>query len=139
MNIKTVLEKALTERFSANLIIKGLVSIVEKETDSYIFEKYKNEIFNDGGNKYSLFGVFSRVHTYGDAMATSVTITLTFMSNSKLSKKHSEAMDAMKALYKAQKYLPYSGHKIPLWHQFRYELETNDVLGRNINLEINKK
>ena len=139
MKLRNVLEKAIADRFSANLIVCGSIEILKKQTNIFVFDKYKNTILNDGENQYALFAVFSSAYTHTDSMNASFDIMLTFVSTAKLSKKHSDALSAMKALYNKQKYVDRSAHKIPLWHQLRYNIELNDVFDRNINLEISVK
>lgn len=135
MNIKQLLSDSLEERFKAGCVIKELEEMIREMAKEKTFKKYKNHKITRNELEFELFDVSTRfdILYLNDKK---VTITLIYTVCSKLPKDKSDRLKRFKEHYRKMGWAEECNLKIPIWQEFIYEVELDNVLNDTINLTV---
>lgn len=141
MELITLFENALIERFKANCVVEELTKRIQNLVKDKVHKKYKSDTFNRDGYEFSLLGVEALFYSYKeDCAIRSVKITLNYIVNpsyNKLPKVKREKLLYVKNRYFDHKtFVDFCDYKIKLWDSFHYEISLNEILSGNYNLQL---
>jgi len=141
MEIITLFENALIERFKADCVVEALTKRIQDLVKNKVHKKYQSDKFNRDGYEFSLLGVDALFYSYKeDCTIRSVKITLDYIVNpeyNKLPKAKREKLLYVKNRYfEWKKFVDFCDYKIKLWDSFHYDVPLNEILSGNFNLQL---
>lgn len=138
MELISVLQEQLKNRFVANKVIKAITNDVKLKTKELILKKYKDEILLKYGLEFELFDVkvFFSYYESDDLSIKKIEATLIYCCISKLPKHKREKLEEAKKIFSEHQYMPYSNYDIPIWEELKYDLDLKNILKEEINLKI---
>ena len=136
-HLHNFLLESLKERFKANAVVEELEKQIIDIAERKIYDKYISQSIFRNDMEFELYGVNASFHTYSDSIRIrEVEVTLSYTCKSKLPKSKRDRLSEAKKEYGKFKRLPFSYHKVPIWHEFHYSLNLSHVLEGTFNLII---
>ena len=138
MEIVSILNEQIKNRFIANSAIEAINEKVKSITKELILKKYKEQKFIKNGLEFELYEVLVDFNNWrSDSLSISkIEIELVYFCVSKLPKNKRERLEKAKEYLLKHKRLEWNNFEIPIWIGFRYALELKNVLDGNVNLRI---
>jgi hypothetical protein len=138
MEIVSILNEQIKNRFIANSAIKAINQKVKLITKEFILKKYKEKKFIKNGLEFELNEVLVDFNNWrSDSLSISkVEIQLVYFCISKLPKNKRERLEKAKEYLLKHERLEWNDYKIPIWIGLNYTLELESVLEGNVNLKI---
>jgi hypothetical protein len=138
MEIVSILNEQIKNRFIANSAIEAINEKVKSITKEFILKKYKEKKFIKNGLEFELIEVLVDFNNWrSDSLSISkIQIELAYFCISKLPKHKRERLEKAKEYLLKHKRLDWNTYDVPIWTGLNYTLELKDVLEGNINLRI---
>ena len=138
MEIVSILNEQIKNRFIANSAIEAIDEKVKSITKEFILKKYKEKKFIKNGLEFELIEVLVDFNNWrSDSLSISkIQIELAYFCISKLPKHKRERLEKAKEYLLKHKRLDWNTYDVPIWTGLNYTLELKDVLEGNINLRI---
>ena len=138
MEIVSILNEQIKNRFIANSAIEAINEKVKLITKEFILKKYKEKKFIKNGLEFELIEVLVDFNNWrSDSLSISkIQIELAYFCISKLPKHKRERLEKAKEYLLKHKRLDWNTYDVPTWTGLNYTLELKDVLEGNINLRI---
>ena len=138
MEIVSILNEQIKNRFIANSAIEAINEKVKSITKEFILKKYKEKKFIKNGLEFELIEVLVDFNNWrSDSLSISkIQIELAYFCISKLPKHKRERLEKAKEYLLKHKRLDWNTYDVPIWTGLNYSLELKDVLEGNINLRI---
>ena len=138
MEIVSILNEQIKNRFIANSAIEAINEKVKSITKEFILKKYKEKKFIKNGLEFELYEVLVDFNNWrSDSLSISkIEIELVYFCVSKLPKNKRERLEKAKEYLLKHKRLEWNNFEIPIWIGLRYTLELKNVLDGNVNLRI---
>ena len=138
MEIVSILNEQIKNRFIANSAIEAINEKVKLITKEFILKKYKEKKFIKNGLEFELIEVLVDFNNWrSDSLSISkIQIELAYFCVSKLPKHKRERLEKAKEYLLKHKRLDWNTYDVPIWTGLNYTLELKDVLEGNINLRI---
>lgn len=138
MEIVSILNEQIKNRFIANSAIEAINEKVKSITKELILKKYKEKKFIKNGLEFELIEVLVDFNNWrSDSISISkIQIELAYFCISKLPKQKRERLEKAKEYLLKHKRLEWNNYEIPIWIGLNYTLELKDVLDGNVNLRI---
>jgi len=138
MEIVSILNEQIKNRFIANSAIEAINEKVKSITKELILKKYKEQKFIKNGLEFELYEVLVNFNNWrSDSLSISkIEIELVYFCVSKLPKNKRERLEKAKEYLLKHKRLEWNNFEIPIWIGLRYNLELKNVLDGNVNLRI---
>ena len=138
MEIVSILNEQIKNRFIANSAIEAINEKVKSITKEFILKKYKEKKFIKNGLEFELIEVLVDFNNWrSDSLSISkIQIELAYFCISKLPKHKRERLEKAKEYLLKHKRLDWNTYDVPIWIGLRYNLELKNVLDGNINLRI---
>ena len=138
MEIVSILNEQIKNRFIANSAIEAINEKVKLITKEFILKKYKEKKFIKNGLEFELIEVLVDFNNWrSDSLSISkIQIELAYFCISKLPKHKRERLEKAKEYLLKHKRLDWNTYDVPIWTGLNYTLELKDVLEGNINLRI---
>ena len=138
MEIVSILNEQIKNRFIANSAIEAINEKVKSITKELILKKYKEQKFIKNGLEFELYEVLVDFDNWrSDSLSISkIEIELVYFCVSKLPKNKRERLEKAKEHLLKYKRLEWNNFEIPIWIGLRYALELKNVLDGNVNLRI---
>ena len=138
MEIVSILNEQIKNRFIANSAIEAINEKVKLITKEFILKKYKEKKFIKNGLEFELIEVLVDFNNWrSDSLSISkIQIELAYFCISKLPKHKRERLEKAKEYLLKHKRLDWNTYDVPIWTGLNYTLELKDVLEGNINLMI---
>ena len=138
MEIVSILNEQIKNRFIANSAIEAINEKVKLITKEFILKKYKEKKFIKNGLEFELIEVLVDFDNWrSDSLSISkIQIELAYFCISKLPKHKRERLEKAKEYLLKHKRLDWNTYDVPIWTGLNYTLELKDVLEGNINLRI---
>ena len=138
MEIVSILNEQIKNRFIANSAIEAINEKVKSITKELILKKYKEQKFIKNGLEFELIEVLVDFNNWrSDSLSISkIQIELAYFCVSKLPKHKRERLEKAKEYLLKHKRLDWNTYDVPIWTGLNYTLELKDVLEENINLRI---
>ena len=138
MEIVSILNEQIKNRFIANSAIEAINEKVKSITKEFILKKYKEKKFIKNGLEFELIEVLVDFNNWrSDSLSISkIEIELVYFCVSKLPKNKRERLEKAKEHLLKYKRLEWNNFEIPIWIGLRYALELKNVLDGNVNLRI---
>ena len=138
MEIVSILNDQIKNRFIANSAIEAINEKVKLITKEFILKKYKEKKFIKNGLEFELIEVLVDFNNWrSDSLSISkIQIELAYFCISKLPKHKRERLEKAKEYLLKHKRLDWNTYDVPIWTGLNYTLELKDVLEGNINLRI---
>ena len=138
MEIVSILNEQIKNRFIANSAIEAIDEKVKSITKELILKKYKEQKFIKNGLEFELYEVLVNFNNWrSDSLSISkIEIELVCFCVSKLPKNKRERLEKAKEYLLKYKRLEWNNFEIPIWIGLRYNLELENVLDGNVNLRI---
>ena len=138
MEIVSILNEQIKNRFIANSAIEAINEKVKSITKELILKKYKEQKFIKNGLEFELEEVLVDFNNWrSDSLSISkIEIKLVYFCVSKLPKNKRERLEKAKGYLLKYKKLEWNNFEIPIWIGLNYTLELKNVLDGNVNLRI---
>jgi hypothetical protein len=138
MEIVSILNEQIKNRFIANSAIEAINEKVKSITKELILKKYKEQKFIKNGLEFELYEVLVNFNNWeSDSLSISkIEIELVYFCVSKLPKNKRERLEKAKEYLLKHKMVEWNNFEIPIWEGLRYTLELKNVLDGNVNLKI---
>lgn len=138
MEIISILNEQIKNRFIANSTIEAINGKVKLITKKLILEKYKDKKLLKNGLEFELLGVIVDFDNWrSDSLSISkIDIELAYFCTSKLPKHKREKLEKVKEYFLQKERLEWNNYEIPIWEGLNYSLDLKDVLEGNVNLRI---
>jgi len=138
MEIISILNEQIKNRFVANSTIEAINEKVKLITKKLILEKYKDKKLFKNGLEFELLGVRVDFNNWrSDSLSISkIDIELAYLCTSKLPKHKREKLEKVKEYFLKNERLEWNNYEIPIWEGLNYTLDLKDVLEGNVNLRI---
>ncbi|SNA75209.1 hypothetical protein [Flavobacterium psychrophilum] len=138
MEIVSILNEQIKNRFIANSAIQAINEKVKSITKELVLKKYKEKKFIKNGLEFELIEVLVDFNNWrSDSLSISkIQIELAYFCTSKLPKHKRERLEKAKEYLLKHKRLDWNTYDVPIWIRLNYILELKDVLEGNVNLRI---
>ena len=138
MEIVSILNEQIKNRFIANSAIESIDEQVKSITKELILKKYKEKKLLKNGLEFELIDVIVNFSNWrSDNLSISkIKIELAYFCIAKLPKHKMERLEKAKEYLLKHKTLDLNTYDIPIWTGLNYILELEDVLVGNVNLRI---
>jgi hypothetical protein len=138
MEIISILNEQIKNRFIANSAIEAINKKVQLITKELILKKYKEKKLLKNGLEFELFGVRVDFNNWrsNNISISKVEIELAYFCTSKLPKHKREKLEKVKEYFLKHERLEWNNYEIPIWERFNYTLDLKDVLEGKVNLKI---
>ena len=138
MEIISILNEQIKNRFIANSAIEAINNKVKLITKELILKNYKEKKLLKNGLEFELIEVIVDFNNWSsDSLSISkIQIELAYFCTSKLPKYKREKLEKVKENLLKNRRLEWNNYEIPIWEGLRYTLDLKDILDGNVNLRI---
>ena len=138
MEIVSILNEQIKNRFIANSAVEAIDQKVKLITKKLILEKYKDKKLLMNGLEFELNEVLVDFNNWNsDTLEIKkIEIELVYFCISKLPKNKRERLEKAKEYFFKNKRLEWNNFEIPIWTRLCYSLDLKNVIDGNVNLKI---